>query len=674
MKKILLLFIAIISVCSMKAQTGSWRAYMSYQDVQQIVKVNHQLFVRASNGLYSYNLNDQSIETYDKIKNLSDTHINMIAWNPEAKQLIIVYDNSNVDLMDADGNAFNIGSLYLKSMTQNKTINSIFIHGPYAWLATRFGIVRVNMSRKEIAESTILNDNITNIDIVNNRIYARNADGTVFTALLSQNLINPSNWTATTDLPASLFQEDKSDWNQYYDLVKTLKPGGPKYNHFYFMRFKHDRLYTVGGAYNCVQDAGRPGIIQILNDDEWTILGNDVIEKTEHGFFDMDVIDCDPNDPNHLFIGGKSGLYEFRDNAFFAEYTIDNSPLTSTLGNTHNNAKNYTIINGLSFDLNGNLWCLNSGTLNYSILQLNKDREWNGYAPKELVNGVKGLKGLRSLIYDSRGYFWFVNYHWEKPCVVCFDPQSGKNIHMITVFNNQDGEQIAQTVTPQCIVEDLNHDLWIGTDKGPLLFNKDNITMTDPYFTQVKVPRNDGTDYADYLMSGIPISCIAIDGANRKWFGTQNDGVYLISADNMEQLQHFTTENSPLLSNTIQSLAINHKTGEVFIGTEAGLCSYMSNATAAVASMDDDEFFAFPNPVPSNYNGLITIRGFSMDADVKVVSVSGKLVAQGRSNGGTFTWDCRDRSGRRVATGVYMVIAATSSGEKGAVCKIAVIN
>jgi flagellar hook assembly protein FlgD len=100
----------------------------------------------------------------------------------------------------------------------------------------------------------------------------------------------------------------------------------------------------------------------------------------------------------------------------------------------------------------------------------------------------------------------------------------------------------------------------------------------------------------------------------------------------------------------------------------------MSDATTAVQTMERDNFIAYPNPVPSTYNGLITIKGFSIDADVKVVSVSGKLIAQGRSNGGTFTWDGRDHQGRRVASGIYMVVAATSSGEKGAVCKIAIIN
>ena len=175
-------------------------------------------------------------------------------------------------------------------------------------------------------------------------------------------------------------------------------------------------------------------------------------------------------------------------------------------------------------------------------------------------------------------------------------------------------------------------------------------------------------------MADTDISCIAIDGGNRKWIGTNGAGLFLVSADNMEQLENFTTANSQLLSNNIESLAINHQTGEVFIGTDQGLCSYMSDATGESIEMVKDNVYAYPNPVVSGYDGLITIKGLTRDADVKILSTNGQLVAQGRSNGGIFTWNGRDRSGKRVASGVYMVATATSDGKKGTVCKIAVIR
>lgn len=221
---------------------------------------------------------------------------------------------------------------------------------------------------------------------------------------------------------------------------------------------------------------------------------------------------------------------------------------------------------------------------------------------------------------------------------------------------------------------DLEHNLWIGTDQGPFYITPHILDDTQPTLTQVKVPRNDGTNYADYLLGGVDITCMAVDQANRKWFGTSNNGIYLISADNMEQIHHFTATNSKLLSNNIESLAINDATGEVFIGTNKGLCSYMSDATATNEEMTQDNVWAYPNPVKPDYTGLITITGLSLDADVKIVSTSGTLVNQGRSNGGTYTWNGNDLKGRRVASGIYMVEIATSNGEKGTVCKIAIIR
>jgi hypothetical protein len=206
------------------------------------------------------------------------------------------------------------------------------------------------------------------------------------------------------------------------------------------------------------------------------------------------------------------------------------------------------------------------------------------------------------------------------------------------------------------------------------MLERDEINQEGSTFTQVKVPRNDGTNLADYLLSGIDIQSIAIDGGGRKWFATNGQGVYLISADNMTQLQQFTTENSKLLSNSVMSIAINQKTGEVFFGTDKGLCSYISDATETNTEMTSDNVWAYPNPVEPEYTGPITITGLTLDADIKILSANGAVVNEGRSNGGTYTWDGCDKKGRRVASGVYMVVTATNKGEKGTVCKIAIVR
>ena len=142
----------------------------------------------------------------------------------------------------------------------------------------------------------------------------------------------------------------------------------------------------------------------------------------------------------------------------------------------------------------------------------------------------------------------------------------------------------------------------------------------------------------------------------------------------MTQIHHFTTDNSPLPSNNIRAIAIDGKSGEVFIATDQGLCSYIADATEPADEMDKNNVYAYPNPVEPGYTGVITVVGLSFDADVKVTTASGYLVAEGRSNGGTFTWDGNDRYGQKVASGVYNIVTAKSDGSKGTVCRVAIVR
>ena len=193
-------------------------------------------------------------------------------------------------------------------------------------------------------------------------------------------------------------------------------------------------------------------------------------------------------------------------------------------------------------------------------------------------------------------------------------------------------------------------------------------------FTQVKIPRNDDSGLADYLLNGVNISCIAVDGGNRKWIGTTGNGIYLVSADGTEMLQHFLADETPLLSDNIQCIAIHPHTGQVMIGTDKGLCSYMSDATQAEEELEKGNVIAYPNPVGPDHQSAIRIEGLTHNAEVKICSVSGQLIWTGRSNGGTCTWNGQDKRGKRVASGIYNVISNNEDGKKAVVTRIIVIK
>lgn len=630
-KYIIILIIIVLNMQFSFAQIGSWKAYMAYSDIQQIVKADDNLFVRASNSLYQYNLTDQSITTFDKVNGLSDTYITLIGWNKKAKRLIAVYSNSNIDLIDLNGNVTNVSALYRKAMTEDKTIDSLTIDDAYAYLYTRFGIVKVNMQRGEISDT-----------------YTKN---------------HPD---YPTNLPASNIN---NDWSQYIEKVKTLKPGGPKYNYFRQIKFQNNKLYTIGGGFYQFDNFNRPGTIQVLDNDEWIIYQDDITPAFAENYLDVTSVAVSPLDENRVVVASCSGVYEFNNGVFVKNYTQGNTDYFESVltGNAQ-----YVRTDGAIFDQEGNFYCLNSSS-HYGIIKWSKDGTWSGFMADALVDkNNKSMRGMKGSFFDSRGLLWFVNSHSDNPALLCYNP-ADDNVVKYNRFVNQDGVNISNYYV-ECVCEDRNRNIWIGTDKGPVYLDEERIADNTLGIIQYKVPRNDGTDYADYLLSNVYINCIAIDGANRKWFGTETNGVFLISADNNTQVQHFTEENSFLLSNKIESIAINNETGEVFFATDKGLCSYMSDATEPLTEMTKDDVWAYPNPVTPDYTGLITIKGLSFDADVKILTSSGALVNEGRSNGGIYTWDGCDKKGRRVASGVYMVVTATNTGGKGTVCKIAVIN
>lgn len=664
-KKILILLsFLLLQVTSYRtiAAIGDWKAYMAYSEVQEIEQAGNLIFVQASNNLYVYNQNDQSIQTFSKMDYLSDCNIQHIAYNKAAKRLLILYKNANIDLMNSSNYSVqNLSDYYTAATTGDKAVNDIYMYGKYAYMSNGFGIIKVNMADGEINDTYNLGFKVNWCEIKDSYIYAYSQTNGQYRALLTSNLLDKNNWSKVGGYVAKK-QEDKSTLKQ---IVGTLQPGGPKHNYFYCMRFVNNLLYTCGGLWGHLIDAGRPGTIQVLDKENWTIYDDNIAAKTGIKYIDVNSVDVDPLDPNHVFAGAKSGLYEFQNGKFIKHYNSENSLITSF----NNIDKNYQLVTSVKFDTDGNLWMLNSQSpSNQSLIEYTKDGKWVSHHKPELYN----LGSLECLMQDSRGLLWFVNAHHAAPALFCYQPSS-KTLLAYKSFINQDGTDMTPTAI-QYVTEDKNHNIWVGTNHNTFMIEANQVGKEDATFSQIKVPRNDGTNYADYLLEGVNISAIVIDGGNRKWFGTKGNGVYLISADNINQIQHFTTTNSKLLSDNIESIAINEKTGEVFIGTDKGLCSYMSDASTTNGEMTKDNVWAYPNPVKPDYTGLITITGLSFDADIKIVTTNGILVNQGRSNGGTYTWNGKDLKGQKVASGIYMVETATSDGSKGIVCKIAIIK
>ena len=240
-------------------------------------------------------------------------------------------------------------------------------------------------------------------------------------------------------------------------------------------------------------------------------------------------------------------------------------------------------------------------------------------------------------------------------------------------FTDQD-EKVYSWNYIYCFAEDQNGKVWMGSDNGIVSFDPKNAYASNFRVNHIKVPRNDGTNLADYLLDGQQVNCIAVDGSNRKWIGTNASGLFLVSADGSQIIKQFNTSNSYLSSNTIYSVCCNPNSNSVYVVTSSGFLEYLSDSTPA--EDDYSSVYAYPNPVRPDFTGLITIKGLMDNSLVKITDPAGNVVKQLKSNGGMATWDGCNESGTRVKTGVYFVLASQgdSDGNQSAVTKIMIIR
>lgn len=646
---------------------AQWKAYLSYYDPTETVEGEGKtIYVLASGGLYRYDRSDQSLTTYDKISGLSDCGIAHIGWSQKAKRLVIVYDDYNVDLLAPNGDVVNMTDYQDYSTTDTKTVNGVDVNGSMAYLSTAFGIVALNVADAEVTNTYRLGFSVNYSYVKDGYLYVASAANGLYRGKLTDNLLDKANWTRVGNYvvkPNTVSDDLKT-------LVKTLQPGGPKYNYFGFLKMYGGKLYSCNGLMN-----SNPGCIQVLGNNEWSFFQDDIASQTGINYQDVFCLDIDPRDNSHVMAGSREGLYEFRNGQFVKLWNEQNSPIESF----DKKSKDYELVFGVMYDRDGNLWALNSQAPTQSILEYTKDGEWKSFPHEELMKlkylfpDPQSLGSLKGMMTDSRGLVWFVNDHWTVPSFYAYQAETNVLNSYQGPFVNEDGTSLNIT-SCQCITEDKDNNMWIGTPVGPFMVESNQLREANPILTQVKVPRNDGTNYADYLLSGVNIKSIVVDKNNRKWFGTNGNGLYLIAADNITTLAHFTKTNSKLLSDNILSLALNDATGELFIGTDQGLCSYSGNISDSGNGMTKDNVWAYPNPVKPDYTGAITITGLENGSNVKIVTSNGVLVNEGTANNGEYKWYGINRDGKRVASGVYMVEVATSEGEKGVVCKIAIVR
>jgi sugar lactone lactonase YvrE len=437
---------------------------------------------------------------------------------------------------------------------------------------------------------------------------------------------------------------------------------GPFLNQVFKVFAGNDYVYcTRGGFKDNGSNLWRNGKVYRydLKTNEWKIF-------SDYQMSDYNVVAIDKSDEKHFFVASWGrGVVEYDGNNEIAKYNQFNSPIESIIPNDA-----YSRISGLIYDDKKNLWVLNQASGTALNLHTNSG-DWIRYTMNHLISGTKTGQMIKTSsdgniwgILPDKGFF-VLNYNNT-------EDNTDDDKFKILLPIDEDGKSIGTKVN--CMAEDKSGDIWFGTNEGVGVFYSPQDYEQDDYrASRIKITAllNDSL-VTNYLLSENNVLSIAVDGGNRKWFATENAGVFLMNSDGTKQLLHFTAQNSPLPSNMVYSVAIVPKTGEVFFATSKGLVSYMSDAADATDKFSN--VYVYPNPVRHNYNGLITITGLAYNSVVKITDISGNIVYQANSNGAKVCWNGENFAGRRVATGVYLIFCATKNGKEKMVSKLLFIN
>ncbi|RTY95799.1 T9SS type A sorting domain-containing protein [Flavobacterium sp. GT3R68] len=447
-------------------------------------------------------------------------------------------------------------------------------------------------------------------------------------------------------------------------VFEYMNPDGPALNNIFSINTSSDNLWAVYGDYTKQYDPNpfRYSGISKYRDNQWLN-----IPYSEVHFPGIDVVDLvrvtvNPKNENQIFVSSYySGLVKFENDQLVTVYNETNSTLESISASDPPYAN--IRIEQSAYDKAGNLWMTN-GLVADGLKVLKPDGTWLSYnTTAPFPNPIEGRFG--KLVIDKNQTKWMCTINEG---LVGFNENVTPNFRKIRT-GAEDGNLPSNDVRVATI--DNKNQMWIGTTSGlRVLSSVDRFLSADPLTTNAIIILED--DLAQELLFEQFINDIVVDGANNKWIGTADSGVFLLSPNGQETIYHFTASNSPLPSNVINDIDINGKTGEVFIATDKGMVSFKGTSTEA--SGDLGNVIVYPNPVRPEFEGTVKISGLLNKCNVKITDIGGNLVHEAIAEGGTIEWDTKAFGKYKVASGVYMIFISAQDGVETKVKKVMIIR
>ena len=700
---------------------GQWRGHYNNQRIKNVVKGDY-VYAASPYQIIVFD-NKNPIHWIDKSTGLNDIGIEHLAWDKNQEQLIITYANSNIDILKGD-DIFNINAIQLTNLFPLKQINGIHVFNNYGYLSTAFGIVVVDLIKYEIKDTWYPNNNQQSVNtfdvtIAHDTIFAITENG-IWACPLKNNWLQSNQWTHYSNFDSlnikGIIQQNQLLYAYNNNSIFKLADGKQVY------KISNGNIESLDTTLNSihinVQYSTQKGALIQLNKDytssiiidsnqlkfpmqtvfdnnqywvadssmgllykstgyEWLTLGgpmsnikgtlsaNETTILAPFGESNLGFAALNDNKWNQVIKVGNATLPNLnasiiskKDQSFW--FTTNNGLIHLTNENKQLDVifpnKNGGAFKQIQMDQNQMAWI----TQDQQGLIRQADNSWNTITPP--INYL--TKGLDKFIVNNQQQAWMIAPNKQGLYIYQSKDVYGTEAWKILTTGQNTGNLPSSNVTS--LVNDKMGSVWVGTDNGIAIFNCGNIS-SEACNAYLPIVKNNG--FNGYLFQKEVVNTIAVDGANRKWVGT-NNGAWLLSEDGIDIIEHFTKNNSPLPSDSIVQIVIDPKNGEVFFNTKMQMVSYRGTATEGAKNQQNIQIF--PNPVPPNFNGLIAIRGLIDNAVVKITDLTGKLLFQTRALGGQAVWNARTYEGRQVATGIYLVFVRDVDGNEKGVGKIVI--
>ncbi len=749
---------------------GQWRTHLPYGSATEVVDAGDKVYCLADVTFFSYTKSDGSLTRYTKVNGLSDIQVSTLNYSPDNNMLLVAYANANIDLINDDGKVTNISAIKRDDLTGDKRIYGVSFHQDNAFLATGFGIVKLNVKDKEVKETYFIGSEgnpvkVNDVGVFDGQLLAATEEGIKTASLNASNLVDFRAWQLQTDssenIPAQEVEHLAAFNNTAYATINDtlFEYNGQKWKQAY-----HDSTVTIENLSKSNQSLLVP---RVYRDTSGSIKGGNILTIDPSGkidsivdaatFFPKDVTISDngdvwiadfygglqrfdgtttsnpqPNGPNTNNVyritaengqvwvapGGVNSAWNYTYNfdGFFSfideewsNYTRYNTPALDTMINiidaavrpsdnavftasyfeglvqlkngnitvhdpTNSSLQGYepvpfrTRVSALAFDSENNLWVSNWGARK-PVSVMKPDGSWQAMNDNVNIDG----NALADIVVDDQDQVWFRIVRSSSQGLMVLNHRGtldDQSDDVYRILSSGEGNGGLPTNNVQSLAKDKDGEIWVGTDEGIAVFYCPGQVLTNQGCDAERILVQQG-QFNGFLLENERVNTIAVDDANRKWVGT-NNGVWLFSEDGKEVIHNFTEDNSPLLSNFVLDIAVNSKSGEVFIGTDKGLISYKGEAVEGNEQHND--VYVYPNPVRENYNGKIAVKGLVDNAFVKITDMSGELVYEGRATGGQFVWDGNDYNGHEASPGVYLVYSSNDQKNETFVTKFVIME